>query len=219
MRSKASIRSGWTCTTVLPGHESHPDWAPAFAGEGKEGNAGVLALVPHPDFPSVAITSISVEAIRSWDNFLKLSFHIAGAIDEVRWRAIDGPSTRADRLWEHSCFEAFVGSGAAPSYLEFNFTPIQWAAYAFDGYRDGMRDIPNVLHWGALQLGDESALAKTTIGVSAFDDNAEWRLGLSAIIEARDGSKSYWALAHAPGKPDFHNADCFTARLAAPERA
>ena len=179
----------------------------------------VLSLLPHPDFPSRAITSISVEAIRSWDNFLKLSFHVAGAVDEVRRRAIDGPTTRADRLWEHSCFEAFVGSTAAPGYLEFNFTPIQWAAYAFDGYRDGVRNIPNVLHWGALQLGDESALAKTTISVSALDDDAEWRLGLSAIIEAKDGSKSYWALAHAPGKPDFHNADCFVARLAAPDRA
>jgi hypothetical protein len=42
---------------------------------------------------------------------------------------------------------------------------------------------------------------------------------LSAVIEAKDGSKSYWALAHPPSKPDFHNADCFTARLAAPERA
>ena len=41
-------------------------------------------------------------------------------------------------------------------------------------------------------------------------------LGLSAVIEAMDGTKSYWALAHAPGPPDFHNRDCFTARLAAP---
>jgi hypothetical protein len=40
-----------------------------------------------------------------------------------------------------------------------------------------------------------------------------WRLGLSAVIEETTGNKSYWALAHAPGKPDFHCTDCFTHEL------
>ena len=38
-------------------------------------------------------------------------------------------------------------------------------------------------------------------------------LGLSAVIEGADGSLSYWALVHPPGKPDFHNADCFALEL------
>jgi len=36
-----------------------------------------------------------------------------------------------------------------------------------------------------------------------------WRLGLSAVIEEKNGRKSYWALMHPAGKPDFHYADCF----------
>lgn len=44
-------------------------------------------------------------------------------------------------------------------------------------------------------------------------------MGLSAVIEERDGTKSYWALAHAPGSPDFHNRDCFIATLPAPSAA
>jgi hypothetical protein len=32
---------------------------------------------------------------------------------------------------------------------------------------------------------------------------------LSALIEDQNGGKSYWALAHPPGKPDFHHADSF----------
>ena len=36
-----------------------------------------------------------------------------------------------------------------------------------------------------------------------------WRLGLAAVIEETSGRKSYWALAHPPGKPDFHHSDCF----------
>jgi hypothetical protein len=36
-----------------------------------------------------------------------------------------------------------------------------------------------------------------------------WRIGLSAVIEDTNGEISYWALAHPPGKPDFHHANGF----------
>ena len=42
-----------------------------------------------------------------------------------------------------------------------------------------------------------------------------WRLGLSAVIEENSGRKSYWALKHPDGPPDFHRADCFTLELPA----
>jgi len=32
-------------------------------------------------------------------------------------------------------------------------------------------------------------------------------------VENAAGSKSYWALRHAPGKPDFHHADAFALQL------
>lgn len=43
-----------------------------------------------------------------------------------------------------------------------------------------------------------------------------WRLALSAVIEETDGTKSYWALRHPPGAPDFHHPDCFALTLGAP---
>jgi hypothetical protein len=33
-----------------------------------------------------------------------------------------------------------------------------------------------------------------------------WRIGLAAVIEGTSGHKSYWALAHPPGKADFHHS-------------
>ena len=39
------------------------------------------------------------------------------------------------------------------------------------------------------------------------------QIGLSAIIEDREGSLSYWALKHAPDKPDFHSAVAFALNL------
>jgi hypothetical protein len=51
------------------------------------------------------------------------------------------------------------------------------------------------------------------------DAGTNWELGLSAVLEEKDGTKSYWALAHPPGdKPDFHHPDCFAARLALSSR-
>jgi hypothetical protein len=37
------------------------------------------------------------------------------------------------------------------------------------------------------------------------------------VIEAADGGKSYWALAHPPGRPDFHHAAGFAAHLPSDE--
>jgi hypothetical protein len=48
---------------------------------------------------------------------------------------------------------------------------------------------------------------------SSLPPNAAWRIGLSAVIEETNGLKSYWALAHPPGKPDFHHKDCFAHTL------
>jgi hypothetical protein len=41
-------------------------------------------------------------------------------------------------------------------------------------------------------------------------------LGLSAVVEHADGARSYWALQHPPGKPDFHHPDSFAMQLALP---
>ena len=50
-----------------------------------------------------------------------------------------------------------------------------------------------------------------TIAVPA---DTNWELGLSAVLEEKDGTKSYWALAHPnPEKPDFHDPGCFAAHL------
>jgi hypothetical protein len=54
-----------------------------------------------------------------------------------------------------------------------------------------------------------------TVGATiAVDAAQQWQLGLSAALEEKDGTKSYWALAHPPEKPDFHMPDCFIGKLA-----
>ena len=52
---------------------------------------------------------------------------------------------------------------------------------------------------------------------AALPPHATWRLGLSAVVETGEGL-SYWALAHAPGRADFHHRDCFALELPATGR-
>jgi hypothetical protein len=88
----------------------------------------------------------------------------------------------------------------------------QWAAYDFDGYRTGMRD-GDVL---APRIEGRHGQDHYELHV-AFDlpGDGPWRVALTAVIEESGGVKSYWALRHAPGKPDFHRADGFVLDLQA----
>jgi hypothetical protein len=51
--------------------------------------------------------------------------------------------------------------------------------------------------------------ASLELGQLLLSRGATLRVGLSAVIEEIGGRRSYWALAHPPGKADFHHSDCF----------
>ncbi|MEO9132486.1 MAG: DOMON-like domain-containing protein [Sphingomonas sp.] len=174
-------------------------------------------LVPHPDFPNAAIRSITVD-VEEVDRrgLLSLTYRVVSVVDAVLW-PLPSRGGRADGLWEHSCFEAFVGRPGEEGYTELNLaTSGQWAVYDFDRYRTGMRDVADMSFALGVGFGADGIELSAATHLPVLRRGREWELGLSAIIEAKDGSKSYWALSHAPGPPDFHNRDCFTARLAAP---
>lgn len=124
----------------------------------------------------------------------------------------DEPS-RADELWQTTCFEAFLREEGAHRYREWNFAPSgQWAAYDFSNYREKIAEA----EVGAppyIRMKDN--LTWWAFGATiAVDAKTNWELGLSVVLEEKNGSKSYWALAHPTEKPDFHHPDCFIAKLA-----
>lgn len=170
-------------------------------------------LVPHPDFPPPAGVSLSTRWALNEADGVTIEYHVTDPEDAILWPA--PASGRTDNLWQHSCFEAFLGSQTNTAYAEFNLAPSgAWAGYAFDSYRAVMRDLdiatPPVIMPDA--TGCWHAILDLT-GIAALIGPPPWKLAITAVIEARDGSKSYWSLAHPPGKPDFHHADCFAARL------
>lgn len=125
---------------------------------------------------------------------------------------------QADELWKHTCFEAFIaGSSAGGEYRELNFSPsTEWAAYSFETYRQGMTPLALALppRVEVTQTGSQ-LIVEARLGTQGLlpenwrASGAPLRIALSAVIEDASGRISYWALKHAPDKPDFHHAAGF----------
>ena len=164
----------------------------------------------HPDSICSAATRIEVEVAQPRPGSLLFAYAVTGKIRDLRLPPAMA-ARRADALWRHTCFEAFVRPSSGDAYYEFNFAPTkQWAAYRFNGYRGEMRvaaeiSAPRI----DVQSAPERYVLQAALDLSSLPRDAGYRLGLSAVIEETGGRLSYWALAHPPGKPDFHHADCF----------
>jgi hypothetical protein len=179
-----------------------------------------LALIPHPDTPPAGALGLEVE-VRRGPHGLELRYLVTGAIDDLRLPSPAVPQ-RTDELWKHTCFEAFVRRSDG-GYYEFNFAPSsQWAAYGFSGYREGMAeadvDAPRIAAHA------EDGLYEVRVSVEldrlpGLPADGVWEIGLTAVIEDTDGAKSYWALRHPPGRPDFHHRDGFALELPAQDHS
>jgi hypothetical protein len=168
------------------------------------------SLQLHPESRCDAVSRVEVEVFRSSLAELALRYLVSGSIGELLLPP-PGAADRTSGLWQTTCFEAFLRPGAGDAYHEFNFAPSsQWAAYRFSGYRSGMEeaDIPRPL----IQTQHRTRYLELRVDVQGLPASP-WTLALSAVIEETNGRKSYWALAHPPGKADFHHPASFLCEL------
>lgn len=150
-------------------------------------------------------------AHRSAAGVLAIGFVVHGDISAIKLPHRTTPA-RADDLWKRTCFEAFVQARDSRAYCEWNLSPsTQWAAYAFERFREGMHNQAGAL---APRIETHSEprryqlRAAIDVSEAPLPPDVPWRLGLTAVIETTAGV-SYWALAHHSQKPDFHNAAGF----------
>ena len=171
-------------------------------------------LVCHPDTPALAVSAVTARVWMTDCNDMIVNFAVQ-SVTELLLSPWVSPSRR-DGLWQTTCFEMFLKC-LDGRYFEFNFSPsTEWAIYAFDSYRVGMASL-------AVDVEPQIEFSSTQKAFSLEADvdlgqipPGPLALGLSAVIEETDGTKSYWALTHPPGKPDFHHPDCFALTLPAP---
>jgi hypothetical protein len=169
----------------------------------------VISLVAHPRTPGAAVRGVRAAAARTPQGLLGLRYRIEADLERLR---IPPPSTPApgERLWEHLCCEVFVASAPVSAYREFNFSPSgEWAAYAFQGYREGAPlAVPDP---GIAVRRDGQALE---LSASVEVEAAKLRVALCVVVEELDGALSYWALRHPAPRPDFHHPDGFVLEIA-----
>lgn len=145
---------------------------------------------------------------------LSLTFTVTGGIDELLIPRTTLPE-RTDRLWEHTCCEAFLAAPGVEGYLELNLSPsTAWAAYAFQHYREGMQTAGESAPRIRVQETPDRLEVQAQLALDRAWTGKPVRLGLAMVLETRGGALSYWALRHPEGRPDFHHPDGFTLELA-----
>ena len=172
-----------------------------------------MKLVHHPDFPLAGVGGVAIDWRPAYKGCLSLTYRVDGAVPSLPQATSPG---RADNLWQATCFELFLKPLDGTGYVEFNFSPSgQWAAYGFDGYRQGMCNLV-LARDPVVAVGAREGF---TLDVE-IDLSGIWtgpmKAAFTAILIEQDGTKSYWSLAHSAGKPDFHDPACFVLELPAP---
>lgn len=134
---------------------------------------------------------------------LACQFLVAGKLDSILLPENSDMGTRRDRLWEFTCLEFFLLSHNA-SYLELNVSPaLDWNLYAFDGYRQGMREfVADHTFFDCLR---EDGLLRVNIELNWSCSSEISKYGISAVLKHSDRKTSHWALKHPKDRPDFHD--------------
>ena len=174
------------------------------------------ALKIHPDSRCDAATRIEVEVARPRPGNLQLRYVVTGKIGDLVLPPVTAPARSRRALAAHLLRGVFpLGRGVLR---------VQLRALARNGRPIGSTAIAAESALRTRSARRASTCSRTARALncrsrwSGLPNDAAWRLGLSAVIEETSGRKSYWALAHPPGKADFHHSDCFALELPAAVR-
>jgi len=147
---------------------------------------------------------------------LLLRYELRGRLEDILLPEQAAAPSRRDQLWQQTCFEFFAAPAGSLQYWEVNISPSgDWNVYAFDAYREGMREERAVT---ALPCRTERQSDLLTLELAfpldkiiAQGQPAE--LAASAVIQGRSGPPSCWALRHCGPQPDFHRRQSFCLSL------
>lgn len=137
-------------------------------------------------------------------NIYEFDFNLYGDIEAIKWNE-GSANSRTDNLWQTTCFEAFLSSENSNSddYYEINCSPQgAWNSYYFERYRDGMK-----LSAVEVKLMEKKITPQAARFLISVTNPSPWNarfLGLSAVLEFKNGEKAYWALRHTGSEPNFH---------------
>lgn len=170
-----------------------------------------FTLVPFGE--AIVPVALTVDVVRQGDR-INLRYGMTGDLAAV---AIPSSTAgnRMDCLWEHTCFEFFLGVPGEANYWEVNLSPSgDWNCYRLMGYREGLlaeSRVERVL-FQVLQVKQALCL-EANFELLSLGLTGPVELSVTAVVEAADGAVGYWAIAHCGEAADFHLRDSFVVRL------
>jgi hypothetical protein len=134
---------------------------------------------------------------------IDIEFLISGKLRGLSWPDNGTEPQREHGLWEHTCFEFFIGSVASTSYHEVNLSPSgNWNCFSFTDVREGMKESETLtLRTFDSHKSDQNANLRATLDFKRLRPDS-LRIGISAVIEMNT-RLHYYALSHGE-TPDFH---------------
>jgi hypothetical protein len=177
----------------------------------------VKLLRPFSDDILTSKLQLRGESFREGDT-LSLHFELKGPLTELVIPSLSSSPKEKDLLYKHTCFEVFLAS--PPKYVEWNFSPSgDWAFFSFERYREKSTrkekpSLPPRSVWSRSENLLDLEIKLDISGLSSFlEIDRPLFLGMTAVLEGKSGTLSYWALQHSGTKPDFHQTQDFLFRF------
>lgn len=142
---------------------------------------------------------------------LQLGFWLNDPLQQVILPTPVADLPRQDFLWQHTCFEAFIGLRPHDEYREVHFSPsLAWQAYAFEEYRYPETMPPQLaddIH--LLDLRQTKFGLTASINIQKFLQQYQCTMrdifiGICAVLDTAQG-QHFFALQHSSPQADFHN--------------
>jgi len=161
-------------------------------------------LIPYPaiELPRLDITG----EINRVENRLSVHYEVRGEVESILFPAPSAP-TRKDDLWKATCFEFFLAIPDLPKYWEFNMSPSgEWNVYHMDAYRRiGFREESAICQLPFKFNKNNKVSLDVSVDLTPIIQSKQTiQIGITAIIQTKDGTETYWALSHPGPQADFH---------------
>jgi hypothetical protein len=175
-----------------------------------------FSLIPFSahNIPNVTITGkISLQS-----NLLALHYSLEGKVKDVFLPPTSSDPSRKDELWKSTCFEFFLAVKDQPEYWEFNMSPSgDWNVYHMDAYRRvGFREESSTQQL-QFKIQEETDMFSLDAAINLspmIELDQLLEVGITAVIQTKDGNETFWALTHPAPCPDFHLRESFILALA-----
>ena len=175
-------------------------------------NSQNFALQPFTSFAPFALTG----TIARHQTCLSISYNLTGPLEDLIIAPPAAEPARQWVLWERTCFEFFLARQNAASYWEGNLSPAgHWNVFRLSDYRQGIQEEPafQALPF-QVQRQPEALVLTVNLDLTAIvPGDQPLELGVSAVLQPRDGRLSFWALTHKGDEPDFHNRQGFVIKI------